>query len=96
MSAADPLLKDFKDAELVVRVAVSDVWVNCPRYIHPHKKLSQSRYAPTAACETPLAEWKRIDMIQDALPAKDVGRAEKAGGLITIEEWAGNVAKGNG
>ena len=96
VSATDPLLSDYKDAELIVRVAVTDVWVNCPRYIHSYKKSGQSRYAPTAECETPLAEWKRIDMIQDALPAKDVGRAEKAGGLITIEEWVGNVAQGKG
>jgi len=96
VSATDPLLAEYKDAELIVRVAITDTWVNCPRYIHQYQRVSQSRYAPTAACETPLAEWKRIDMIQDALPAKDVGRAEKAGGLITIEEWVGNVAKGKG
>ena len=96
VSASDPLLASFKDAELVVRVAVSDVWVNCPRYIHSYKRVSPSRYAPTAACETPMAEWKRIDMLQDALPGKDAGRAEKAGGTITIEEWVGNVAKGKG
>jgi uncharacterized protein len=96
VSATDPLLSDYKDAEMVVRVAVSDVWVNCPRYIHSYTKTSQSRYAPTAACETPLAEWKRIDMIQDALPGKDVGRAETAGGLITIEQWMANVAQGKG
>jgi uncharacterized protein len=96
VSATDPLLAEYKDAELIVRVAVTDTWVNCPRYIHTYTKTGQSRYAPTAACETPMAEWKRIDMIQDALPAKDVGQAEKAGGLITIEEWMGNVAQGKG
>ena len=96
VSANDPLLAEFKDAEMLVRVAVSDVWVNCPRYVHSYKKTGQSRYAPTAACETPLAEWKRIDMIQDALPAKDVGRAETAGGLITIEQWIQNVGEGKG
>ena len=96
VSATDPLLTDYKDAELIVRVNVTDVWINCPRYIHKHKRLEQSRYAPTSACETPMAEWKRIDMIQDALPAKDVGKAEKAGGLISIEQWMKNVGEGNG
>jgi len=96
VSAKDPLMGEYKDAEMIVRVAVSDVWVNCPRYIHKFKRLEQSRYAPVAACETPLAEWKRIDMLQDALPGKDVGRAEKAGGTITIEEWMTNVAQGKG
>ena len=96
VSATDPLLADYKDAELIVRVAVTDTWVNCPRYIHTYRKAGQSRYAPTAACETPLAEWKRIDMLQDALPAKDVGRAYKAGGLITIEDWFKNASEGKG
>ena len=96
VSATDPLLADYKDAELIVRVAVTDTWVNCPRYIHTYRKAGQSRYAPTAACETPLAEWKRIDMLQDALPAKDVGRADKAGGLITIEDWFKNASEGKG
>ena len=96
VSATDPLLPSFKDAEMVVRVAVTDVWINCPRYVHTYKKAGQSRYVPTAACETPMAEWKRIDLIQDALPGKDVGRAEKAGGLITIEEWFKNAGEGKG
>lgn len=43
-----------------------------------------------------MAEWKRIDLLQDVLPAKDVGQAEKAGGTISIEEWFGNVAQGKG
>jgi predicted pyridoxine 5'-phosphate oxidase superfamily flavin-nucleotide-binding protein len=96
VSATDPLLQTYKDAELIVRVAVSDVWINCPRYVHKYARLAQSRYAPTAACETPLAEWKRIDILQEDLPAKDAGRAEKAGGIITMEQWFKSVGEGNG
>lgn len=96
VSAQDPLMEEYKDAEMIVRVDVSDVWINCPRYVHSYKRVAQSRYAPTAACETPLAEWKRIDIIQDALPGKDIGRAEKAGGLITIDEWFKNAGEGRG
>ncbi len=96
VSATDPLLSSWKDAELVVRVAVTDVWLNCPRYVHTYQKTGQSRYAPTAACETPMAEWKRIDMLQDALPGKDVGKADAAGGLITIDQWFANASQGKG
>jgi len=96
VSAQDPLMEAYKDAEMIVRVDISDVWINCPRYVHSYKRVAQSRYAPTAACETPLAEWKRIDIIQDALPGKDIGRAEKAGGLITIDEWFKNAGEGRG
>jgi uncharacterized protein len=96
ISATDPLMSEFKDAELIVRIDVTDMWVNCPRYVHKMEKIEQSRYAPVAACETPMAEWKRIDMLQDALPGKDVGRAEKAGGTISIEQWIQNVGAGKG
>lgn len=96
VSATDPLLGEFKDAELIVRVDITEVWPNCPRYVHTYKKTAQSRYAPTPACETPMAEWKRIDMLQDALPAKDAGQAERAGGTITIDQWFQNIAEGNG
>ena len=34
------------------------------------------------------------DLVQDALPGKDKGRAEKEGGLVTIEEWFGKVGTG--
>ena len=92
----DPLLTDYKEAELIVRVAVSEIWVNCPRYVHHYKKVDSSRYVPRDACETPMAEWKRIDGMQDVLPSKDQGRVEQAGGIITMEEWAGKVRAGNG
>lgn len=96
VSATDPLLSAYKDAELLVRINVTETWINCPRYIHTYKKVAQSRYAPTAACETPMAEWKRVDLLQADLPAKDVGQAEKAGGTITIDQWFQNVAEGKG
>jgi len=48
-----------------------------------------------ANCETPLAGWKRIDMLQQDLPGKDQGRAQQAGGLATIEDWFGKVAQGD-
>ncbi|MBK8019380.1 MAG: pyridoxamine 5'-phosphate oxidase family protein [Betaproteobacteria bacterium] len=90
----DPLLLEFVEAQLVVRVNVTEVWPNCPRYVHRHEKVSASRYVPRAQCETPLAGWKRIDLVQGDLPMADRGRAEKAGGLLSIEEWFGKVATG--
>jgi uncharacterized protein len=95
VSTTDPLMNDYKEAEMIVRVTVTEVWPNCPRYVHSYAKVAQSRYAPSVACETPLAEWKRIDLLQDALPAKDVGRAAAAG-TITITDWMTNIGKGKG
>jgi predicted pyridoxine 5'-phosphate oxidase superfamily flavin-nucleotide-binding protein len=94
VSRDDPLMAHFKEAELVVRVKLSELWQNCPRYIHRYQKLQASRYVPREACDTPLAEWKRIDLVQDALPARDAGRAQAAG-TIGIEEWIEKVKSGD-
>jgi hypothetical protein len=91
----DPLLSEFHEALLLVRVAVTALWPNCPRYVHRYSKVKASRYVPRAVCETPLAGWKRIDIIQDDLPGRDQGRASREGGVIGIEEWFGKVAKGD-
>ncbi len=90
----DPLLDYFKEAELIVRVELSKLWVNCPRYIHKMQQLEQNRYVPAEGETTPLASWKHIDLVQDVLPPKDQGRPEKEGGIITIEEWMEDVGKG--
>jgi hypothetical protein len=44
-------------------VQLSALWQNCPSYIHRYQKVQPSRYVPREASETPLAEWKRIDLI---------------------------------
>lgn len=90
----DPLIDLWPEAELVVRVAVSQLWINCPRYVHRYRKLASSRYVPQAACRTPLAEWKRIDLLQPVLPPRDQGRAEQEGGTITLDEYMAKTAAG--
>lgn len=89
-----PLLGLFKEAELVVTVKVTDVWMNCPRYIHRYKKEAASRYVPRLDAETPLCEWKRIDGLQDVLRPHETAAVEKAG-HITIEEWMGRIMTGD-
>jgi predicted pyridoxine 5'-phosphate oxidase superfamily flavin-nucleotide-binding protein len=90
----DPLLAGYPGADLVVRVAVSRIFVNCSRYVHKYQRIRASRYVPRDQCETPFAEWKRIDVVQEALPPRDVGRAAKAGGTITVEEYEAKLAAG--
>jgi predicted pyridoxine 5'-phosphate oxidase superfamily flavin-nucleotide-binding protein len=94
ISREDPMMSHYKEADLIVRVRLSELWQNCPRYIHRYQKAQPSRYVPRPECETPLAEWKRIDMIQDALPARDAARAQAAG-TIGIEEWIEKVKSGD-
>lgn len=90
-----PLMTGYTEAKYLVRVTVTKVWVNCPRYIHRYRKLDQSKYVPKAACETPLALWKRLDMVQDVLPGHEVARAQKEG-VITLEDYEAKVARGDG
>lgn len=93
---ADPLIQEFHGAELVVRVTVTEIFVNCPRYIHQYKRVKSSKYVPQANCEAPIPPWKRIDAIQDALPESEKDIADKTGGKITIEEYGELVSKGEG
>jgi uncharacterized protein len=83
----DPLLAEFFEAQLVVRVAVTEIFRNCPRYVHRYEKVEQSTYVPRVGTDTPLAAWKRVDDVQAELSAKDQGRAEREGSLCTREEY---------
>lgn len=96
MNKSDPLIAEFDGAELVVRVTVAELFVNCPRYIHKYKRIEKSKYVPQAKCETPIPQWKRIDVIQDALPEREKDIADKAGGIITVEEYGELLNKGKG
>lgn len=82
----DTLLAEYQEAELIVRVQVTDVFKNCPRYIHKYQKVEPSKYVPRDDEETPLPDWKRIDLLQGVLPTKDQGKAERYGGTMTVEE----------
>lgn len=90
----DPLLAEFPGANLVVRVAVTETFVNCPRYIHEYQRIGTSKYVPQATCPAPPAQWKRIDAVQDVLPECDRSIAESHGGVITPEEYGEILMKG--
>ena len=90
----DPMRSHYKEADMIVRVQLSELWQNCPRYVHRYQKENPSRYVPREACETPLAEWKRLEAIQDVLPARDVAKAQ-AVGTISTKEWADKVKSGD-
>ena len=70
----DPLLADFPEAQLVVRVRTRAVYPNCPRYIHRYELVRRSRFVPRTDCLTPVPEWKRSGWARDALPQHDPAR----------------------
>ncbi|MHB8885430.1 MAG: pyridoxamine 5'-phosphate oxidase family protein [Methylovirgula sp.] len=87
-------LSDYPEAQFMVSVAVEAIWINCPRYIHQYQKLGTSKYVPTADAETPVPAWKRIDIVQEALPAKDQGKAQALGGELSFDAYAELLMKG--
>lgn len=91
----DPLLTEYPGAELIVRVAIKEIFINCPRYVHRMSRVANSKYVPQADKDTPAPQWKRIDAIQDVLPACDNRVAERLGGVITPEEYGAMVIKGD-
>ena len=83
----DPLLAGYAEAQLVVRVTVTEIFRNCPRYIHRHRKLEPSEFVPRTTGETPLAPWKRVDDVQALLPAPDRERVRRDGKVMSRAEY---------
>jgi uncharacterized protein len=67
----DPLLSEYLEAQLIVRVRATEVFPNCPRYIHEYRLVQRSRFVPKADCETPVPAWKTREWSHDALPKND-------------------------
>lgn len=74
----DPLLAEYPEAQLVVRVRATEVFPNCPRYIHEYRLVQRSRFVPRDGCRTPVPAWKRSDWARDALPHGDPAEAPDA------------------
>jgi predicted pyridoxine 5'-phosphate oxidase superfamily flavin-nucleotide-binding protein len=71
LSDADPLLADFPGAVFLVRVTATEIFPNCPRYIHKMQIVEHSVYAPKPGYAPPVPKWKTFDEFRDALPARD-------------------------
>lgn len=95
VSTDESLLAGWPGADVVVRVHVSELWQNCPRYIHRYQKVQESRYVPEDSGAAPIAEWKRTDAVQDVLQPHELEEVERSGGQITIEEWMERVKTGD-
>jgi predicted pyridoxine 5'-phosphate oxidase superfamily flavin-nucleotide-binding protein len=67
----DPMCSQWPEAQLVVRVRPTEIFPNCPRYIHRMTKVETSAFVPREDCATPVPAWKRNDWAADVLPAGD-------------------------
>jgi predicted pyridoxine 5'-phosphate oxidase superfamily flavin-nucleotide-binding protein len=67
----DPLLDRYPEAQFLWRVRATEVFPNCPRYIHHYRLVEHSRFVPREDCETPVPDWKRREWARDVLAADD-------------------------
>src|SRR3954470_11793284 len=74
----DELMAAYPEAQFVVRVRATQVFPNCPRYIHRMALVERSRFVPRAGVETPVPAWKRADWACDVLPARDAQAGQKS------------------
>lgn len=67
----DPLRAAWPESQLVIRVAIREVFPNCSRYVHRYQRVEASEFVPRAGCVTPVPTWKRADWAKDSLPDGD-------------------------
>jgi predicted pyridoxine 5'-phosphate oxidase superfamily flavin-nucleotide-binding protein len=67
----DPLRSEFPGAVFLIRIAVTTIFPNCPRYIHRMQLVEHSVYAPRPEHTPPEPAWKASESFRDALPARD-------------------------
>jgi predicted pyridoxine 5'-phosphate oxidase superfamily flavin-nucleotide-binding protein len=72
----DPLLREWERPQFVVRVRATEVFPNCPRYIHRMELVERSRFVPRGECEPPVPDWKQRPWARDVLPAGHPARAD--------------------
>ena len=70
----DELLPTYPGAQFIVRVKASEVFRNCPRYIHHYEFKGTFDYVPDHDHEPPIPEWKYLPELNPYLPANDPAR----------------------
>ena len=68
----DELLAEYTEAQFIVRVALTEVYKNCPRYIHKYRLVEASAFVPRPGQETPEPEWKKSGELSGLLLAKKI------------------------
>ena len=71
----DELLSEYPEAQFVIRVQATEVYTNCPRYVHKYQLVERSVFVPRQGLETPVPEYKKREDLQEFLPARDRGPA---------------------
>ncbi|GAB1258981.1 hypothetical protein NBRC116494_34830 [Aurantivibrio plasticivorans] len=64
----NPLRDEYPESEYIVQIEITNIFVNCGRYIHPHKKIGTNQYVPQSGQKTPEPDWKSEAVFSDVLP----------------------------
>ena len=67
----DELLSQYPEAQFMIRVEATEVYSNCPRYVHKYQLVERSVFVPRQGLETPVPEYKKREDLQEFLPARD-------------------------
>jgi hypothetical protein len=67
----DELLAQYPEAQFMIRVQVTEVYTNCPRYVHKYQLVERSVFVPRQGLDTPVPEYKKREDLQEYLPARD-------------------------
>lgn len=70
----DELLQEYPEAQFIVRVQATEVYKNCPRYVHNYQLAERSSYVPRSGQNTPIPDWKKQGELTDVLPKNDPAR----------------------
>jgi hypothetical protein len=73
----DAVLGKHEQAQFAVVVKVTEVFPNCPRYIHRYQLVERSQYVPREDQPTPIPAWKQMEWAVDVLPAGDPANRER-------------------
>jgi len=76
IAVEDELLERYPGAQFIVRVRATEVFRNCPRYIHQHKFEGTSKYVPAEGYSPPVPEWKYLPELNPYLPENDPARGK--------------------
>lgn len=77
INESDALIDQYPGAQFIVRVHATQIFPNCPRYIHRMALLERSRFVPRTDEDTPIPEWKRTDWARDVLPHRNPAPTNK-------------------
>ena len=74
----DQLLAENPGAQAIVRVQATEIFGNCPRYIHKMELVAHSLYVPRADHMPPVPGWKLSEQYRDVLPQRDIQASSEA------------------